>query len=57
MLYAEIISLCSQIHTIQKIHCVGRVDLLKVKLVVHHVTCSVYKVNRTECERYWEVTK
>jgi len=25
-------------------------------MLVHHVTGSVYKVNRTECDRYWEVT-
>jgi len=58
MLYAEIIALCSQIHTIHKnTLCGQKVELFKVKMLVHHVTGSVYKVNRTECERNWEVTK
>jgi hypothetical protein len=54
MLYGEIIDLCPQIHIIQlNTVCGQKVELLYVKLLVHHVTGSVYKVNRTECERYW----
>ena len=58
MLYMEIIALCSQIHTIHiNTLCGQKVELFYVKLVLHHVTGSVYKVNRTGYARYWEVTK
>ena len=44
MPYREIIAVCSQIQT--KIYCVGQnVELLNVKLAVHHVTGRLYKVN------------
>jgi len=51
------LSLFSDPHNTKNTLCGQKVELLKVKLVVHHVTGSVYKVNRTECERYWEVTQ
>ena len=57
MLYREIIAQCSQIHTIHINTLCGQKELFYVKLVLHHETGSVYKVNRTECERYWEVTQ
>ena len=47
MLYREIISVCSQIQT-KHINtlCGQNVQLLNVKLVVHHVTSRLYKVGQ-----------
>ena len=45
MLYAEIIAVCSQIHTKQmNTLCRQNVELLNVKLAVHIVTTGLLKV-------------
>ena len=42
MLYREIIAVCSQIHTKYiNVLCGQNVELLKVKLAVHVVTCGL----------------
>jgi hypothetical protein len=55
MLYGEIIDLCSQIHVIQlNTLCGQKVELLYIKLLVHHVTVIVYKLigqNVSDTER------
>ena len=47
MLYREILAVCSQIHT-KHINtlCGQKVQLLNVKLAVHHVTGTLYMVNK-----------
>ena len=50
MLYREIVAVCSEIHT-KHINtlCEQNVELLNVKLVVHIVTTTVYRVKDTPC--------
>jgi len=46
MLYREIITVCSQIHTKHiSTLCGQNIELLNVKLVVHVVTTGFYRVN------------